>query len=83
MDLGTLEDASVDYPDFPDRVGKALGSEQAECGVLSYGIGLGITPAECRSLVEDPRPQPSFRAFVNCHPAVHLVLDHALPLLRV
>jgi ribose 5-phosphate isomerase B len=48
LDLGTMDQASVDYPDFADRVAGALAAGEAECGVLVCGTGIGISIAANR-----------------------------------
>jgi ribose 5-phosphate isomerase B len=48
IDLGTMDAASVDYPDFADRMAEALASGQAERGVLVCGTGIGISIAANR-----------------------------------
>jgi len=42
-DLGTHEDASVDYPDFATLVVEKMRSGEADRGVLMCGTGLGIS----------------------------------------
>lgn len=42
-DLGTHEDASVDYPDFATLVVEKIRSGEADRGVLMCGTGLGIS----------------------------------------
>lgn len=41
-DLGTNSEASVDYPDYAERVGKAVTDGQAERGILVCGSGIGM-----------------------------------------
>ena len=48
LDLGTTSTESVDYPDFGLAVGRAVGSGQAERGVLCCGTGIGIAIAANR-----------------------------------
>jgi ribose 5-phosphate isomerase B len=45
QDMGTNSDASVDYPDFGEAVGRAVASGEAERGVLICGSGIGISMA--------------------------------------
>jgi ribose 5-phosphate isomerase B len=45
LDLGTDSPISVDYPDFAEKVGKAILSGQAERGVLVCGSGVGASIA--------------------------------------
>lgn len=45
IDLGPNSSASVDYPDFAEKVGKAVASGQCEKGVLICGSGIGISIA--------------------------------------
>jgi ribose 5-phosphate isomerase B len=42
LDLGTDSPASVDYPDFAEKVARAVTSGEAERGVLLCGSGVGI-----------------------------------------
>ena len=44
-DLGTNSEISVDYPDFAERVATAVGSGQAEQGILICGTGIGVSIA--------------------------------------
>jgi ribose 5-phosphate isomerase B len=48
LDLGTNGPASVDYPDFADRLATALSEGRAERGVLVCGTGIGISIAANR-----------------------------------
>jgi ribose 5-phosphate isomerase B len=41
IDLGTDSTASVDFPDFAEKVGRAIQSGQAERGILVCGSGIG------------------------------------------
>jgi ribose 5-phosphate isomerase B len=41
MDLGTDSEAPVDYPDFAEKVGKALQGGIAQRGILVCGSGIG------------------------------------------
>jgi ribose 5-phosphate isomerase B len=45
LDLGTDSPASVDYPDYAQKVAKAVVSGAAERGVLICGSGVGISIA--------------------------------------
>jgi ribose 5-phosphate isomerase B len=45
VDLGTHDDASVDYPDFASGVGRAVASGDAALGVLICGSGIGMSIA--------------------------------------
>ncbi len=42
-DLGTDNGDSVDYPDFGERVGKAISTGEAEKGILICGTGIGMS----------------------------------------
>ena len=44
-DLGTHGDASVDYPDFAGRVGRAVAAGEAPLGLLICGSGIGMSIA--------------------------------------
>jgi len=48
LDLGPDSTASVDYPDFADRLAGALKDNQAARGVLICGTGIGISIAANR-----------------------------------
>jgi len=41
LDLGTDSTASVDYPDYAQKIGAAIRSGQAERGILLCGSGVG------------------------------------------
>ncbi|MGH6720410.1 MAG: ribose 5-phosphate isomerase B [Alphaproteobacteria bacterium] len=47
-DLGTNDPASVDYPDFAERVARAIEAGRAERGVLICGTGIGMSMAANR-----------------------------------
>jgi ribose 5-phosphate isomerase B len=42
LDLGTEGSASVDYPDFAAKGGRAIAAGQAERGVFLCGTGIGV-----------------------------------------
>ena len=44
-DFGTTGPASVDYPDYAVRVGRAVASGEAEIGLLICGTGIGMSIA--------------------------------------
>ena len=44
-DFGTDSTASVDYPDYAEKVGKAIESGAVEQGILVCGSGIGIAIA--------------------------------------
>jgi ribose 5-phosphate isomerase B len=48
LDLGTDGPASVDYPDFADKLAAALKSDRAKRGVLVCGSGIGVSIAANR-----------------------------------
>jgi ribose 5-phosphate isomerase B len=48
LDLGPESTASVDYPDFANRLAAALKDGQAKRGVLICGTGIGISIAANR-----------------------------------
>lgn len=48
LDLGVYSGESVDYPDYAERLCRALLDGQAERGVLMCGTGLGIAMAANR-----------------------------------
>ncbi len=45
IDLGTDNTASVDYPDFAEKIGQAIENDQAERGILICGSGVGASIA--------------------------------------
>jgi ribose 5-phosphate isomerase B len=45
LDLGAHSDASVDYPDFGDKLARALLAGEADFGVAICGTGIGISIA--------------------------------------
>ena len=42
-DYGTVNDESVDYPDFAEKVAAAVSHGEAELGVLICGTGIGMS----------------------------------------
>ncbi|HEY3079092.1 MAG TPA: ribose 5-phosphate isomerase B [Chloroflexota bacterium] len=42
-DLGAYEETSCDYPDYAEKVGRAVTSGRAERGVLICGTGVGVS----------------------------------------
>lgn len=47
-DFGTYDDVSCDYPDYAEKVAKAIQSGECERGILTCGTGIGITIAANR-----------------------------------
>jgi ribose 5-phosphate isomerase B len=45
IDEGTTGEASVDYPDFAEKVARAVASGEADRGVLICGTGIGMSIA--------------------------------------
>ena len=45
IDAGTDNDASVDYPDFGEKVAEAVVNGDAELGILICGTGIGMSIA--------------------------------------
>ncbi|MHB1017447.1 MAG: ribose 5-phosphate isomerase B [Coriobacteriia bacterium] len=45
IDIGPYTDESVDYPDYAQRVGRAVASGDAPFGVLVCGTGIGMAIA--------------------------------------
>ena len=45
IDLGTNSTDSVDYPDFAEKVGRAIQNGEAERGILCCGSGIGACVA--------------------------------------
>lgn len=48
LDLGTNDTASVDYPDYADKLAQAIKAGKAVRGVLVCGTGIGISIAANR-----------------------------------
>jgi ribose 5-phosphate isomerase B len=69
LDLGTAGTAPVDYPDFAEAVGQALGAGRAERGILICGSGVGASVAANK--------HPGVRAGL-CHDAysAHQGVEH-------
>ncbi len=44
-DMGTVDESSVDYPDFGVKVAKAVASGACEKGILICGTGIGMSIA--------------------------------------
>ena len=45
LDVGTDSDASVDYPDFGEKVARLVASGDADSGIVVCGTGIGISIA--------------------------------------
>ena len=45
LDLGTDSTESVDYPDFAEKIGRALQADEADRGILICGSGVGAAVA--------------------------------------
>ena len=45
LDMGTAGEASCDYPDFAEKVARAVAAGQADRGVLLCGTGIGMSIA--------------------------------------
>ena len=45
LDLGCYTTDSVDYPEYGEKVAKAVASRQADAGVIMCGTGIGISIA--------------------------------------
>jgi ribose 5-phosphate isomerase B len=45
LDLGTFSPESVDYPDYAEKIGRAIQSGEADRGVLICGSGVGASIA--------------------------------------
>ncbi len=43
LDLGTNDECSVDYPDFGEKVSKAVSSGETARGILICGTGIGMS----------------------------------------
>src|SRR4051812_28198670 len=49
IDLGTVSEDSVDYPDFAAQLSEAIGKGRAKLGVLMCGTGIGMSIAANRN----------------------------------
>lgn len=45
LDVGTVGDTSVDYPDYAAQVGRAVAAGTVDRGILACGTGLGMAIA--------------------------------------
>ena len=45
LDFGTFTEASVDYPDIAEKVGRAVAAGEPKRGILIRGTGIGISIA--------------------------------------
>ena len=45
LDFGPATDDRVDYPDFADKVARAVAAGKADRGVLICGTGIGVAMA--------------------------------------
>ncbi len=45
LDLGTYSDATSDYPDFAEKVAKAVAAGRCDRGILACGSGIGMAIA--------------------------------------
>ncbi|WP_246559458.1 ribose 5-phosphate isomerase B [Citrifermentans pelophilum] len=45
LDVGTDSDASVDYPDFGEKVARLVANGDADSGIVVCGTGIGISIA--------------------------------------
>lgn len=45
LDLGTMNEDSVDYPEYGQKVAKAVASGEADKGIVVCGTGIGISIA--------------------------------------
>ena len=45
LDFGTFTEASVDYPDFAEKVGRAVAAGDPKRGILICGTGIGVSIA--------------------------------------
>lgn len=43
LDMGTMNEDSVDYPDFATKVAEAVSSRKADMGVAICGTGIGMS----------------------------------------
>lgn len=49
IDLGTMNEESVDYPDFADRIAQTIIQGRAKMGILMCGTGIGMSMAANRN----------------------------------
>ena len=45
LDVGTFDETSVDYPDFAEKVARAVLAGEAQRGILLCGTGIGMSIA--------------------------------------
>jgi ribose 5-phosphate isomerase B len=45
QDFGTVDETSVDYPDYAAQVGRAVAAGEVDRGILACGTGLGMAMA--------------------------------------
>jgi len=45
QDFGTVDETSVDYPDYAAQVGRAVAAGEVDRGILACGTGLGMAIA--------------------------------------
>ena len=48
MDLGPIDESSVDYPDYAKKVAKRIKSKKSDMGILVCGSGFGVAIAANR-----------------------------------
>jgi ribose 5-phosphate isomerase B len=68
-DYGTFDEASCDYPDFAEKVGRAVAAGEAERGILVCGTGVGISIAANK--IEGVRAAPCADTFT-----AHMSREH-------
>jgi ribose 5-phosphate isomerase B len=69
IDLGTNSDISVDYPDYAQKIGEVINSNQADFGVITCGTGIGASIA-CNKI------KGLYCALVNTSEEAHLARSH-------
>ncbi|MFZ7108411.1 ribose 5-phosphate isomerase B [Avibacterium avium] len=45
LDMGTFDEQRTDYPLYAEKVAHAIQTQQADCGILICGTGIGISIA--------------------------------------
>ena len=45
IDMGSYDDGRVDYPDYAEKVGRAVAAGEADRGILICGTGIGMSIA--------------------------------------
>ena len=68
IDFGTNSTDSCDYPEFGEKVGRAVASGEADYGIAicGTGIGIGIAAGKVKGFVSAPAANPTAQDFPEC-----------------